>query len=189
VPFQPTVRAAWFNDFENRIEQEDDEVWVLMPNPYSLRDDEEAGIYFVEEAEFVYGTDAPEASNTMYDLFLRMAAQRGNLRAMNLLALDRFEWGMFDESSRWAGRVIWELENSESRNAAQDAEADREFATEILRDCEQEGVTLNEYPLDVSPKFADMGLTYCLLCGRLKNKVAPKEQCDDSVHLDPRAFS
>ncbi len=190
MTYRPTVRPHWYNDYEDRVMEDTVQVWMTIPTPYDFRVDAEAGLYFREEAEWVFDPDhGSEPSDPMYDKNLRRSALcEQPTRAMNLLSLFRYECGLFAESARWARRALWHIDNSPRDESDGSAAADREFCIDMFAKCEAEGVVLRDYPLDVLPDFAQMGLAFCLTCGSLKNRSAPLEQCDDSVHLSPRAF-
>ena len=190
----PGIRKHYSEDFENRLDFENDalpgEVAWVVNIPENLENGEDVSPdYFL-----LSGIEAEEKGNARFEDFnYRKAAQRGSWIAMQRLAESRYHLGFLDESMRWNQRLLACLlgnspeehfpafENLEDITLEDTIAETRSNITFLAA----EGINLEaNTPEDLGKNrsYTFTQFTYCLKCGTLTFAHSPVAQCDDSVH-------
>ncbi len=195
--WKPSVREIFSHDFEERVEQETAEdtenAWVwIIPEPLENGAD-------LSYSWFHQNADESEAKGDacFQDFWLRKAAQRGSMIAMQKLAELRYHLGHQEESLRWNFRLLYALLDDAANITESDHwEGWQEEVDSTVRNIaflSGEGIGIGEgvfrnNPRDLGSQRDYPDFLYCLKCGSLKYAFAPIDQCDDSVHAAFRSF-
>ena len=184
--WNPIVRRDYTEDFADFTGMEHDHgTGLVMPayHPALLNGTELSSRPFIEAFQ-------EEEDPQIADMHLRFAANRGDWYAMVCLAESRSELQHDDESWRWASRVVFLLSNADNEFADYFDHATRESviqdAKNMMEICIRNGANPTQLePNDVGASARDR---YCLAHGILLLEGAPREKCDDSVHVALRPF-
>jgi hypothetical protein len=186
MQWKPLVRRDFTEDFADFTDKEHDHETGLVMSAYhsALLDGTELSSRpFIEAFQ-------EEEDPQIADMHLRYAANRGDWYAMVCLAESRNELEHDDESWRWASRVVFLLSNPDNEFTDYFEHATRESvildAKNMMEMCIRNGADPNQ------PEPRDVGVSaeekYCLAHGILLHRGAPREKCDDSVHIALRSF-
>jgi hypothetical protein len=186
----PSIREIFSHDFEERVNQEtaeDENAWLWMvPEPLENGEDMSFAWFHL-----MANKSETEGNLCFQDFWLRKAAQRGSMLAMQELAGLRYHLGHLEESLRWNYRRLYALLGDAAVITEADYwegwQEDVETTVNNIAFLSGEGIAIGEgvwrnNPRDLGDRRDYRDFLYCLKCGSLKYAFAPIAQCDDSVH-------